>query len=138
MALISWNESYSVRNNTIDEQHKKLINLINILHDAMKQAKGKEVLGGIIKELISYSIFHFSYEEKLMSKYNFPGTILHKMEHQKFTLKVQKLQNDYVSGKAILSQDVLQFLKDWLVEHIQVNDKKYVPFLVENSFEAQI
>jgi len=64
MALISWNDNLSVHVGEIDRQHQQLIKMINDLDDAMKQGKGKEVLGKIVKGLSDYTAYHFSTEER--------------------------------------------------------------------------
>ena len=66
MPLITWTDNLSVNHTEIDNQHKKLVDLINILFDAMKAGKGTDVLNKIFAELTSYTIYHFTYEEKLM------------------------------------------------------------------------
>ena len=129
MRLINWEEKYSVKIKDIDDQHSKLIDLINQLHEAMKEAKGKEVVGGIISELVSYTKHHFSAEEKLMKENSYPEYAKHKTEHDNLTNKVVEFQNSYKSGKAPLSMDLMQFLKDWLVNHIMKVDKEYSGFL---------
>ena len=129
MALLTWTGDFSVKINDIDNQHMKLVNLINDLHSAMKEGKGKEVLGKIIRELVSYTKYHFTFEEKLLTQHKFPGYSLHRTEHEEFTNKVSGFENDYKQGKAVLSQEVLLFLKDWLVNHIKGTDKNYSAYL---------
>jgi hemerythrin len=129
MPLIQWDNIFSVHIKEIDEQHKKLVHLINSLYDAMKAGQGKDVLHHILAELIDYTKNHFSKEEKMMSQYAYPAAALHKIEHDKFTKKVMTMQKDLEQGNAVLSMDVLQFLKDWLLQHIQKTDKQYSPYL---------
>ena len=129
MALLNWSDDLSVKVNGIDNQHKMLVNLINDLHNAMKDGKGKEKLGTILNELISYTKYHFSAEEKLMQKKNYPDYQQHKREHEAFTKKVEEFNNQFVAGSLFISNEVLLFLKDWLVGHIKVTDKKYSPYL---------
>ena len=129
MALLNWVEDYSVKINGIDSQHKKLVDQINSLHEAMKAGKGKEVLTGTLNELISYTSYHFSTEEKLMQQNNYPGYGQHKSEHDEFTKKVIDFNEKFKSGSVFISQEVIFFLKDWLVGHIQGTDKKYTPYL---------
>lgn len=128
MALLTWSGDFSVKVNDFDNQHIKLVSLINELHAAMKDGKGKEILGKIITELVSYTKYHFTYEEKLMIQHKFPGYLKHKVEHDEFTKKVSGFENDYKHGKAVISQEVLIFLKDWIVNHIKVTDKNYSEF----------
>lgn len=128
MAFINWNEGLSVDVKMFDEQHKKLIGLINNLHEAMSQGKGGKALGDILKQLIDYTETHFKDEEKAMEKYKYPGCGLHVIEHKDLTGKVIALQAKYNKGDAILSMDVMKFLKDWLTHHILETDKKYGVF----------
>ncbi len=128
MALMEWSDSYSVKVSTLDNQHKKIIVLINDLHSAMRQAKGKEALADILDELTDYTVFHFSAEEKLMKEKNFPGYVNHKAEHDKLTKQVKELAANYKSGKNVVSQEVMLFLKEWLLHHIGESDKKYSSF----------
>lgn len=133
MALVTWSDKYSMNIKEIDEQHKNLVRMINELHDAMLHAKSKEVALGIINEMAEYTQYHFSTEEKYMVQYRYPEYTAHKKEHDKFIKQVGDFKKDYESGKAGLSFDLLNFLKDWLVTHIQESDKKYSPFFNEKG-----
>ncbi len=129
MALLNWSDDLSVKVNGLDNQHKKLVDLINDLHNAMKEGKGKEKLGAILNELISYTKYHFSAEEKLMQDKNYPGYRQHKDEHDALTKKVIEFSDQFAAGSVFLSNEVLVFLKDWLVDHIKGTDKKYSPYM---------
>ncbi|QLC50877.1 hemerythrin family protein [Methanolobus zinderi] len=133
MALVTWSDKYSMNIKEIDEQHKNLVRMINELHDAMLNAKSKEVALGIINEMAEYTQYHFSTEEKYMVQYKYPEYAAHKKEHDKFIQQVGDFKKDYESGKAGLSFDLLNFLKNWLVNHIQESDKKYSPFFNEKG-----
>jgi hemerythrin-like metal-binding protein len=124
-----WNDALSVNISEIDHQHQHLIDLINILHDAMKQGRGKEVLSVTLDELARYAVEHFAAEEKLMQKYGYPEFSAHKAEHESFIKKVTDFQNGFIAGKLLLSIEILTFLRDWTINHIAETDKKYVPFL---------
>jgi len=129
MALISWNESFSVKVKKFDDQHKKLVEMLNELHEAMKVGKGKNALEKILDGLIQYTKTHFLSEELLMKQYNYPGYEQHKKEHNLLTMKVLDVQKSYREGSSVLPQSVMTFLKDWLQQHIQGEDKNYGPFL---------
>ncbi len=133
MALMEWRESYSVGIPSIDEQHKKLVSLINELAEAMHNKKGKEVLKGIIDEMAKYAVYHFQTEEKYMKEFDFPGYDEHKKEHDSFVEKVKEFQKEYEEGKSLLTVEILMFLRDWLIKHILGTDKKYGPFLIEHG-----
>jgi len=125
MSLITWSDKYSVNIKEIDEQHKKLVGMINELHDAMMHAKGKEASLAIINKMAEYTKYHFSTEEKYMKQFGYPDYNAHKLSHEKFVEQVLEFKKEYETGKTGLSFDLLNFLKNWLVTHIQSSDKKY-------------
>ena len=128
MAFIEWSENLSVDVKMFDEEHKKLIGLVNDLHGSMLKGKGKDALGIVLKGLIDYTVTHFDNEEKVMEQYNYPGYKLHLVEHKQLTAKVVELRDKYNKGDVYLSMDVLLFLKDWLTHHILETDKQYGAF----------
>ena len=112
-----------------NEQHKKLVGFINELHDSFKSGRGNEVIGKILDGLVNYTKVHFSTEEKLMEKYLYPGYVRHKNEHDDLVKQVNDLQGKIKSGGMVVSLEVMQFLKNWLNNHILKSDKLYGPFL---------
>jgi len=129
MALITWSETLSVNIKEIDEQHKKIVGMVNELHSAMGAGKGKEMLGPILSGLVDYTKTHFDTEEKYMQKFGYPQYPMHKTEHDTLTKQVMDLNTQYQTGKAVITVTIMNFLKDWLSKHIQETDKKYGPFL---------
>lgn len=125
MPLITWTDSFSVKVVEIDAQHKKLVEMINKLYDAMKVGKSKDVMEEILSNLISYTATHFKAEEKYFDLYNYPEKEVHKAEHKKFVETVTKFKKDFDSGNATISIEVIGFLREWLTNHINGSDKKY-------------
>ena len=128
MALITWNPALSVDVELFDEQHKKLIDMINDVHDAMKVGKGNDVLGAILSGLVAYTATHFADEERLMDAHDYPDRAQHKLEHRRLVRQVIDLQKILEAGRTVQTLDVMMFLKDWLVKHIQGNDSRYGAF----------
>src|SRR4030042_3972635 len=138
MAFLEWDPRFSVRIAEIDQQHKKLIGLINHLHESMRQAGDRDALetaiqelsaqATVINEMVEYSSYHFSTEEKYMRRYVYPDYEKHKKEHEYFINKVRTLKSDFDGGQAILSSQIMEFLKEWLSGHILRGDKQYEPF----------
>lgn len=135
MALANWRDDYSVNIKQIDDQHKKLFDYVNEIHEAMKTKKTKDELGGIIKKLAGYTVTHFKVEENYFEKYDYPEKAVHKVEHDVFVDKVKGFQKDLDSGKLLLSLEIINFLRDWLVNHIKGTDKKYSAFLNEKGIK---
>lgn len=133
MPFITWNEKYALEIKEVDKQHEYLVKLINDLHDAMKAGKAKDILANTINELIRYTSTHFALEEKYMSQYQYSDLKSHKAEHQKFVDQVLEFQKNFQNGSTLISIDILNFLRDWLLKHISVTDKKYVPLMKEKG-----
>ncbi len=115
-----------------DQQHQKLVGLINQLYEAMRVGKGRVELGIILDELVDYTRKHFSSEEALMLKHAYPQYTQHKASHDRLTQQVMDFKNQYKAGKIGLSVQMMNFLKEWLVNHILDEDKAY-----SNFFEAK-
>jgi hemerythrin len=135
MALIEWSDQLSVGIQEIDKQHKILVDLINDLHQAMRERKAKEALGSIINGLTEYAIVHFSKEEKYFDEFNYISAGPHKKEHQNFIKKINQFKADFDKGKAMLSMEIMDFLKDWLIKHIQKIDTSYAPLFIEKGIK---
>lgn len=135
MPIMKWSEELSVGIGEIDNQHKRLIELINSLHDAMLAKQGKQAISGILDELAAYTVYHFQNEEKYMEKFGYPGYQVHKHEHEGFVLKVGSFQKDYNDGKLGLSIEIMNFLRDWVSNHIKGTDKKYSKTFQDNGLQ---
>jgi len=133
MALFTWNDQFSVGIESVDTQHKKLIDLVNQLHDAMMGGSAKEEMGKILAGLIDYTAIHFIHEENMFMKYDWPERNDHKEHHKKLVDEVKDFQSKFESGEVTVSSDLLNFLKDWLMNHIMKEDKKYSSFLIEKG-----
>ena len=135
MALITWSDKLSVGVKSIDDQHKKLVTLLNQLHDGMMAGKGKEVVGIVLKGLVDYTATHFKYEEDLFARTGYPDAAAHKQEHAELVQKVIEIQKKYeTAGPSVLTIQVMNFLKDWLTKHILGVDMRYGPHLTAKGF----
>jgi hemerythrin len=134
MALISWNDSLCVKVREIDQQHKQLISMINELHDTMKQGKSKDVIDKILEGLFNYSVTHFKTEENYFDRFGYAEKENHKMEHAAFIKKIADF-NKVDNAKHGLSIEIMNFLSDWLKNHIKVVDMKYSQFFNEKGLK---
>jgi hemerythrin len=127
---MQWNEKMSVGVSMFDTEHKKLIDLVNELHDGIQAGKAPDSLAKVLAGLITYTATHFKHEEEFFAKTGYPASADHKKEHDDLTKQVLDIQAKVAAGATgMLSLEVLAFLKKWLINHIQGSDKKYGPHL---------
>jgi len=133
MPLITWSAQLSVGIDSIDEQHKKLINMINALNDAIADGSSKDIMQKVFDGLAVYTEKHFSYEEKLFAQYGYQESEAHKAEHQALMNQVSELKQKMEQGDFMIGIEVMAFLKEWLTNHIMRTDKAYSEFLVSKG-----
>ena len=133
MALFEWTIDLSVGIEEFDSHHKRLVHLINTLHESLIKGQETEATGEVLTELSNYTIYHFFAEEDAMELHKFPGRIEHRDEHILMTDKTITFLRDYDAGKPGLAKGLLEFLVEWLKHHILETDKEYGPFLNERG-----
>ncbi|MGR3319907.1 MAG: bacteriohemerythrin [Candidatus Anammoxibacter sp.] len=133
MEIFIWDDKYLVNIKEIDDQHKKLVDLINKLNEAMYEGQGCEMLEVVLKDLVIYTKSHFANEENLLSSNGYPDFLKHKEKHDELTGQVIDLQKQFEGGRIMITLQVMKFLKDWLSNHILDIDKKYAPFLKDKG-----
>lgn len=131
MPLVKWDDTLSVHIDEIDDEHRKLIDLLNEIDQAMRQQRGREIVDQIIDSLIGYAKTHFLTEERYFERYGFPDAEEHKREHAFFIVKVYGFKREFDQGKLTLSIEILHFLTDWLCQHIKGADQRYGEFFRE-------
>jgi hemerythrin len=130
MPLMKWSENLHVGIPRVDEQHKRLVQMVNDLYDALQEHCTKEVIGFTLDELLAYTQNHFAMEEEYFDKFGYLDAAKHKDEHLALTEEVRGLISLYkLSEGDAVGVPLLEFLKKWLYNHILISDKKYAPFL---------
>lgn len=133
MALMTWNDSFSTGVRAMDEQHKGLVNTLNELHAAMLAGQSNGVTGKLLTALVKYTHEHFTAEEALMTRTRYPKLAAHCGKHRDLTGQVEHFVQRYERGEIALNLDLLMFLRDWLLNHIQKEDRDYGPWLNQNG-----
>lgn len=134
MATVEWTPDLSVSVPSIDAEHQGLLRLINALHEAIAGGQTHEVLSRVLARLTFYSVQHFGHEEKLMEESGYEGFASHKAEHDAFVEKLGEFKAGFNNGLAALPEDVLAYLQEWLIGHIQGTDRAYSDYFVERGF----
>ena len=132
--MIEWDDKFRVGVQGIDEEHKKLIDIINKAAVTNKFKKIRVVLA-TLDEMINYAGYHFLTEETYMVGSDYPEYLFHRNEHIGFTDKVIDFQNRVVSGDSQVVNEAQEFLKQWLVNHIQETDSRYTDWFNRNSLK---
>lgn len=133
MSLFEWSDKFSVYVPEMDEQHKKLVGLLNYLHDSLLKQEKQEILSKILDELLDYTKVHFKREEELMEQNGYPCSTTQKSEHNDLVREVLEMRKKYYTGDTGIAMDLVILLNDWLAEHILIEDKKYGPYIADIS-----
>jgi len=131
--VVVWQNSYSVKLKLVDEQHMHLINLTNKLFAACMagKEKTKTVFFETIREAVDYVGYHFSTEEKLMQRVNYPEFAKHKQEHLDFVREVLGKLEEYTTGNKLFAPlSFVYFLRDWILHHVAVSDRKMGDYIL--------
>ena len=137
MSFIAWKNYLSVGHERIDEQHKKLVGIINDFFDSVQRGADENTLPGIVEDLLKYAGYHFEYEEEMMRTAEYPELEKHRKEHIDLTEKVVAYKQRLEEGDNIISAQLLDFLKDWLLNHLMVSDKDYAPYVQSLGFDPE-
>ncbi len=135
MALITWSDRMSVGVERIDKQHRQLIDLLNCLHGEMLAGRGLQAVLEVLNNLVQYTKTHFATEEMLFRNHGYPQAQAHKQEHDELTDKAAALAREVSSGRATLTLPAMNFLKDWLANHILKSDMAYKPFFAAKGIK---
>jgi len=113
----------------IDEDHNKLVNLVNLLNHSVTEGAATDYVASLLEELINCTVWHFSHEERLMIKYGYNGYEEHRADHQDLINGARELQQKFLQTG--FDEKDLEYLERWLTEHILVSDTRLASFLVE-------
>ena len=130
-----WENKYSVGVEEIDNQHKFMFTVINDLLDAIDTNSTNEHLAKIIESLVKYKIFHFETEEKYFKEFNFDGAEEHIAKHHEFNTKLSDLKEKYPEYNIEFAFALVDFLEDWLIDHLMVVDQQYVKCFKEHGLK---
>ncbi len=143
MNMLDWNDDkMSLGIKLIDEQHKELLNIINLLANSITNNSQKKDILTIVDKLIDYADYHFDVEKELFDKFNYEEKDHHINEHNSFAkkfsdLKVEIIHDEYYTNKSPIdiAEEVFNFLIDWLLNHILYEDRKFVDLFKEKGIE---
>ncbi|MBN2381886.1 hemerythrin family protein [bacterium] len=132
MPLLEWKEDYALHISEIDEQHKRLLQLINEFYAAIIE-QDVPPLGQLISGMLEYSSYHFATEQRYMEQNKYPELEAHRREHDLFIARTQGFYERYKEGRFMSSLEITNFLKEWIADHLANVDQKLGKFLVKKG-----
>jgi len=123
MSFITWSDFLSIGVPEVDKQHKQLVQMVNCLHDHMLKGDAKDILSRMLARIIELIGIHFVTEERIMKQHEFPHAQEHMREHKKFLDTAVDLQNRFNSEHTDVTGETMEFLDEWLYQHLMVSDK---------------
>jgi hemerythrin len=126
MPFANWTAEFSVGVEEIDDDHKRLLALLNELHEAVEAGAAWDVLDKVLDGLMLYVNYHFAHEEALFARTDYPGYEHHRRQHRALTITVKEIYQDFQEASSgTLPQQILGFLKNWFYEHILGPDRAF-------------
>lgn len=130
-AIVEWDERYSVGIQLIDDQHQELLRLINnfCLACAMDDEGAKTNFMLMIHGLVNYIKYHFAAEEQLLERIKYPDSAAHSRQHKEFIRDILERIENFQRGRAFSLKNFARYIKDWMLTHIALIDKKYATYI---------
>jgi len=136
MGRIEWTPALSVGVEIIDEEHKKLIAICNKLAHSVKGERNNKAITEGFKELRAYTVYHFGNEEKHQQAISYPAANAHAQEHARLRKRVKDYQQLLYREGYISEDSVIEFLKDWLINHVLHEDMKIGQYSRSKTLES--
>jgi len=131
--IITWSDEYNLGIKIIDDQHREFVEIIDELYTSLQNVSSKPDLEKILEKLVNYKNIHFSTEEKYFKEFNYEGAVEHETQHRMFNEKITEFQKKSQEGTYNIGFDLIDYLEDWLVDHLANMDKKYVACFHEHG-----
>lgn len=127
MSKIVWDDNFTVYDQELGGQHRRLIEIYNNLYDSLSSDNVEEMNDKkmeTLNKLLDYTVNHFELEEQFMESCNYPELEEHRQLHRELADKIRSLHHDLKKNKAVLSTSLMKLLRDWIVSHIGNEDNK--------------
>jgi hemerythrin len=137
MALLTWDEQFTVGMQAMDAQHQLLRETLNELHRACMKGEARDLTEPLLWNLLAYARQHFSAEELMLAHANYPGLTQQQFLHRNLTLKMEQYMARFHRGESAIDLQFLQFLRDWFTNHIQKVDRCYQLWMINHRIEQE-
>jgi hemerythrin len=136
--MITQEDKYNLYVSLISEDHKKLIGTIDKAIAAKQHKKSPEEMKEILHDIIRYAIKHFATEEIYMIEFKYPEYQYHKESHMDFSIKALSYHNRIINSDYQTANQMLGYLKQWLINHFQETDRKYTEYFSRNGHSKSL
>lgn len=134
MPAIIWNESYNLGIQEIDEQHQRLVGMMNKIYEGIdNETMTKPELEEVLNRMLEYANSHFTMEEKYFHEFGYEKAQEHGIQHQQFRIKVADLKKESAENKESAATDALSYLANWFIDHTQTFDREYIQCFHEHG-----
>ena len=133
--MIKWNDKFSVGIAIIDNEHMKIFGLINKVIHAKEYNNNPDEIKEVLVDMDNYASTHFKTEERYMEQFDYPEYQNHKEEHNQFSNEIVSYIDKVIKGDFKIASEILEYLKQWLVKHIQVTDRQYIDCFKKNGLK---
>lgn len=137
MPILQWDNALNIGLPSIDEQHRQLVAMLNRLYDAMQDGAAQSELRELLAGLGAYTAQHFTDEEVHMRSVGFAGLEEHHREHERLKQRVADYQQRIQNDDAAITEEIMDFLCDWLMDHIQDMDQRIPAGAPDATVKAQ-
>ena len=138
MSLLDWKYEYSVGVKSIDEQHKKILELINELIESIRDSREDYIINDVLNDLLEYANYHFSLEEKLLHKFSYSNEHDHETKHREFTDKIKSLKIEENVHVGNIPIETLDYLENWFCNHELRDDSMYYEYFKSKGLINEI
>lgn len=128
MNHIIWTDDFVLGIDKIDDHHRQLVALINLVADCLANSSPPAELSAVLEGLLEYADYHFGFEEAFMKEKGYPEIASHAQLHRGFSDRVTSLRKRFTAGDDSVIQDLSEYLEFWLIDHIVINDSLYASF----------
>lgn len=131
--IIKWRSSYGTGIPSMDEQHRKLIELINTMYRVMRKEEGEDSIDAVLDEMSEYASNHLRDEEALLQENGYTDFDNHLALHKEYLRKMEELRAEWGKDKTSGAKNIYSFLRHWWLGHIVEEDRRYGLFLTEKG-----
>lgn len=131
--MLTWDPKYSVHIQEFDAQHRTLLDKIAELHKVASKGTGTDAMTRLFDDLMDYTRKHFESEEQVMRQRKFEGYPVHRAAHQSLFMQANDFHRKFLAGKTMIGMEIMRYLNDWLLNHVDIMDRQYDAFFHDNG-----